>query len=160
MPHCQFPVFCYFCVPEMLHRKYSRNWMKQVPEVLFFPKEDQRPKESWRGARGQPHHEGAQPSPWLHPPVVRPPWSTPDDAPSSTKSLPTENPKTIGIFSQNSFAALPPPPMNFGGQKSLFWHPTGMGKCPRSHLLRSPLPSPSTSPPSPSTLLPPMMRRE
>jgi hypothetical protein len=28
MPQCQFPVFCYFCVSEKLHRKYSRNWMK------------------------------------------------------------------------------------------------------------------------------------
>jgi hypothetical protein len=31
---------------------------------------------------------------------------------------------------------------------------------PQSHLHRSPPPSPSTSPPSPSTLLSPMMRRE
>jgi hypothetical protein len=44
----------------------------------------------------------------------------------------------------------------FWGQKSLFWHPAGTGKCPRSHLHRSP----STSPLSPSTLLSPMMRRE
>jgi hypothetical protein len=38
-----------------------------------------------------------------------------------------------------------------------------MGKCPRSHLHRSPSPSslsPSTSLSSPSPLLPPMMRRE
>jgi hypothetical protein len=38
-----------------------------------------------------------------------------------------------------------------------------MGKCPRSHLHRSPSPSPpspSTSLPSPSTLLSPMIRRE
>jgi hypothetical protein len=24
-----------FCVSEVIHRKYSRNWMKQVPKVLF-----------------------------------------------------------------------------------------------------------------------------
>jgi hypothetical protein len=30
--------------------------------------------------------------------VVRCPWSPPDDAPSPIKSLPTENPKIIGIF--------------------------------------------------------------
>jgi hypothetical protein len=84
----------------MLHRKYSRNWTKQVPEVLFFPEEDRRLNESRRGARGQPHHEGAWPSPWLRPPMVRPPWSPPDDAPSPIKSLPTENPKTIGNFSE------------------------------------------------------------
>jgi hypothetical protein len=98
MPQCQFPVFCYFCVSEKLHRKYSRNWTKQVPELLFFSEEDQRPNESRMGARGQPHHEGARPSPWPRPPVVRPPWSPPDDALSHIKSPPTENPRTIGVF--------------------------------------------------------------
>jgi hypothetical protein len=32
--------------------------------------------------------------------MVRPPWSTSDDAPSPIKSLPTENPKTIGKISR------------------------------------------------------------
>jgi hypothetical protein len=62
-------------------------------------------------------------------------------------------------FSRKSSAAPPPPSMNFGGQKSLFRHPAKTGKCPRSHLHRSPSPSPpspSTSPPSPSTLLSPI----
>jgi hypothetical protein len=40
MPQCQFPIFCYFCVSEKLHRKYSRNWTKQKPEFLFFPTRD------------------------------------------------------------------------------------------------------------------------
>jgi hypothetical protein len=163
MPQCQFPVFCCFCVSEKLHRKYSRNWTKPVPEVLFFPDEGRTPKESRRGARGQPHHEGAWPSPWPCPPVVRPPWSTSDDAPSPIRSLGTKNPKTKGRNFQKSSVAPPPPPPNFGRQKSLFRHPARMRKCPRSHLHRSPSPSPpspSTSPPSPSPLLPPMMRRE
>jgi hypothetical protein len=94
------PVFYFllFCVSEKLHRKYSRNWTKQRLKLLFFPDEGRGPKESRRGARGHPHHQGARPRPWPRPPVVRPPWSTPDDAPSPIKSLPTENPKTIGIF--------------------------------------------------------------
>jgi hypothetical protein len=100
MPQCQFPIFCYFCVSEMLHRKYSRNWTKQVPKVLFFPEEDRRPKESRRGARGQPHHEGVRPSPWPCPPVVRSPWSTPDNASSHIRSLGTENPKGISEISR------------------------------------------------------------
>jgi hypothetical protein len=98
MPQCQFSVFCYFCVSEKLHRKYSQNWTKQVREVLFFPEEDRRPNESRRGARGYPHHEGAWPRPWPCPPMVRPPWSPSDDAPSPIRSLPTENPKTISNF--------------------------------------------------------------
>jgi hypothetical protein len=98
MPQCQFPVFCCFCVSEMLHKKYSRNWAKQVPELLFFPEEDRRPNESQRVARGCPHHEGARPRPWPRPHMVRPPWSPPDDAPSPKRSIGTENPKTIGVF--------------------------------------------------------------
>jgi hypothetical protein len=98
MPQCQFPIFCYFCVLEKLHRKYSRNCTKQVPELLFFSEEDRRPNESRRGARGQPHHEGSWPSPWPCPRVVRPPWSPPDDAPSPISSLLTKNRKRIGIF--------------------------------------------------------------
>jgi hypothetical protein len=35
MTQCQFPVFCYFCVSEKLHRKYSRNWTKQKPKSLI-----------------------------------------------------------------------------------------------------------------------------
>jgi hypothetical protein len=98
MPQYQFPVFSCFCVSEKLHRKYSRNWSKQVPEVLFFPEEYRRPNKSQRGARGRPHNRGARPSPWPRPPVVRSPWSPPDDAPSPIRSLPTENPRGIGNF--------------------------------------------------------------
>jgi hypothetical protein len=47
MPQRQFPVFCCFCVSEKLHRKYSRNWTKQKPKFLFFPKRDG--VQSWDG---------------------------------------------------------------------------------------------------------------
>jgi hypothetical protein len=50
MPQWQFRVFCYFCVSEKLHRKYSRNWMKQKPNLLFIPKH----REVWRWERGGP----------------------------------------------------------------------------------------------------------
>jgi hypothetical protein len=44
MPQYQFPIFCCFCVSEKLHRKYSQNWTKQKPNLLFLTKlrEDQR----------------------------------------------------------------------------------------------------------------------
>jgi hypothetical protein len=98
MPQCQFPVFYCFCVSEKLHRKYSRNWTKQVWKLLFFPDEGRGLNVSRRGARGWPHHEGARPRPWPCPPVVRSPWSTPDDAASPIRSLPTENLKSISVF--------------------------------------------------------------
>jgi hypothetical protein len=54
MPQCQFPVFCYFCVSEKLHRKYSWNWTKQKPYLLFLQKlrEDRR----WDGGGPQASH--------------------------------------------------------------------------------------------------------
>jgi hypothetical protein len=100
MPQCQIPVFCCFCVSEKLQRKYSRNWTKQVRKLLFYLGGGQGPNESRRGARGWPHNKGAQPSPWPCPPIVRPPWSTPDDAPSPIRSLPMENPRGISEISR------------------------------------------------------------
>jgi hypothetical protein len=40
MPQCQFPIFCYFCVLEKLHKKYSQNWPKQKLKFLFLPTRD------------------------------------------------------------------------------------------------------------------------
>jgi hypothetical protein len=62
MPQCWFLVFCCFCVSEKLHRKYSRNWTKQKPKFLFFPKRDG--VQSWgRGARRRPRHPMARATP-------------------------------------------------------------------------------------------------
>jgi hypothetical protein len=44
------PCFLLFCVSEKLHRKSSRNWTKQKPKFLFFPKRDR--VQSWDG--GEP----------------------------------------------------------------------------------------------------------
>jgi hypothetical protein len=62
MPQCQFPVFCYFCVSQKLHRKYSRNWTKQKPKFLFFPKHDGIQSRDGGGP------EGSRTIPWHGPP--------------------------------------------------------------------------------------------
>jgi hypothetical protein len=93
MPQCPFPIFCYFCGSEKLHRKYSRNWMKQKPNVHILNEASITPKRRWSRARGQPHHEGARPSPWRRPLWVRPPWSSSDAAPSPIKTPRWEKPK-------------------------------------------------------------------
>jgi hypothetical protein len=93
MPQCQFPIFCYFYVWEKLHRKYSRNWTKQKPNVLKFTEASRSPKRRRRGATGRPHNRAAQPSPWPRPLCVRPPWSTSDAAPSPIKTPRREKPK-------------------------------------------------------------------
>jgi hypothetical protein len=93
MPQCQFPVFCCFCVSEKLHRKYSRNWMKQKPNIPIFIEASRRPKRRWRGAIGRPHHRAAWPALGPCPLVARPPWPTSDASPSPIKTPRWEKPK-------------------------------------------------------------------
>jgi hypothetical protein len=93
MPPCQFPVFCCFCVSEKLHRKYSRNWTKQKPNLLIFTEASKSPKRRQRGVTGWPHHRAARPAPGPRPLWVRPPWSTSDAAPLPIKTPRWEKPK-------------------------------------------------------------------
>jgi hypothetical protein len=93
MPQCQFPIFCYFCVSEKLHRKYSRNWTKQKPDVQIFTEASREPKRRWKGATWWPHHQGARPTPRPRQPVVWAPWSTSNAAPSPIKTSRWEKPE-------------------------------------------------------------------
>jgi hypothetical protein len=93
MPQCQFPVFCCFCVSEKLHRKYSRNWTKQKPNVQKFTEASREPKRRQSGATRGPHNRAVRPRPWSRPLCVRPPRSTSDDAPSPIKTPRREKPK-------------------------------------------------------------------
>jgi hypothetical protein len=93
MPQCQFPVFCYFCVSEKLHMKYSRNWTKQKPNIQIFNEASRRPKRRRRGATSRSHSRAARPWPWPCPLCVWPPRSTSDAAPSPIKTPRREKPK-------------------------------------------------------------------
>jgi hypothetical protein len=107
MPQCQFPVFCFFCVSEKLHRKYSQNWTKQKPNIQILNKASRTPKRRRSKARGQPHHEGAQPGAGPHPLWVRPPWSTSNAAPLPIKTPGQEKPKYLINFLE-THCNLPP----------------------------------------------------
>jgi hypothetical protein len=109
MPQCQFPIFCYFCVSEKLHRKYSRNWTKQKPNLLIFTEASRSSKRRRRGATGRPHHRVAWPAPVLRPLWVRPPWSTSDAAPSPIKTPRREKPKGPINFPETH---CDPPPLS------------------------------------------------
>jgi hypothetical protein len=52
------------------------------------------------GGRGQPHYQGARPSPWPRQPMVRLPGPPPDAAPSPIKSPRWEKPKGRISFPQ------------------------------------------------------------
>jgi hypothetical protein len=71
-------------------RKVTQEIFSELDETKaeppIFTEASRRPKIRRRGARGWPHHRGAQPSPWPCPPMVSPPGPPPDDAPSPIKT--------------------------------------------------------------------------
>jgi hypothetical protein len=87
------PCFLLFLCFRVIHRKYSRNWTKPHPEVLFYPEASRDPKRSRRGATRGPHTGVAQPAPGPHHHRVRPPGPTSDDAPSPIKTQRRNKPK-------------------------------------------------------------------
>jgi hypothetical protein len=101
MPQCQFHVFYSFCVSEKLHRNYSRNWMKQKPNLLIFTEASRSLKRRQRGAMGRPHHGAAWPAPGPCPLWVRPPWPTSDAAPSPIKTPRWEKSKYLINFQKH-----------------------------------------------------------
>jgi hypothetical protein len=80
------PCFLLFLCFRSDTQKYSWNWTKQVPEVLFFSEASRDPKRSWRGPTRALHTRAAQPGAWPHPLCVRAPRATSDDAPSPIKT--------------------------------------------------------------------------
>jgi hypothetical protein len=119
MPQCQFPIFCYFCVSEMLHRKYPQNWTKQKPDVQIFTGASRRPKRRQRGATGCPHRRAARPRAGPHPLVVRPPWSTSDAAPLPIKTPRREKPKPPITFLETHRDLLPSSTQDREGPEAL-----------------------------------------
>jgi hypothetical protein len=119
MPQCQFSVFCYFCVSEKLHRKYSRNWTKQKPNIPIFNEASRRPKRRRRGATGRPHHRAAQPAPGPRPLVVRPPWPTSGAAPLPIQAPRREKPKHPINFLESHRDPPPSSTRDWEGPKAL-----------------------------------------
>jgi hypothetical protein len=106
MPQCQFPVFWCFCVLEKLHRKYSQNWTKQKPNLLFFLKHHE--VRRWDGGGPEAGHTlgWRGPGPGRHP-GVRPPGPPPDNTLPPIYSPQREKPKSRSIFLETY--CKPPP---------------------------------------------------
>jgi hypothetical protein len=134
------PCFMLFlCFRKVTHEIFSElDETKAKPPI--FTEASQRPKMRWRGARGQPHHRGARPSPWLRPPMVRPPGPPPDDAPLPIKSPRWETPKGRIAFPRNILQAAVIVETRLGGSRTSSRHPAGEG---------NPYRRPSTPPWSP-----------
>jgi hypothetical protein len=110
-------------------RKVTQEIFSELDETKaeppIFTEALRRPKMRRRGARGQPHHQGAWPSPWLCPPVVRPPGPPPDAAPSPISSPRREKPKGQISFLRNILQAAAVAVARSGGSRSSSRHPAG-----------------------------------
>jgi hypothetical protein len=112
-------------------RKVTQEIFLELDEIKakppIFTEASRRPKMRQRGARSQAHHQGARPSPWPRPPVVRPPGPTSDDALSPIKSPRREKPKGRIAFPWNILQAAAVIETRSGGSRSSSRHPTGEG---------------------------------
>jgi hypothetical protein len=132
------PYFLLFlCFRKVTQEIFSKlDETKAEPPI--FTEASRRTKMRRRGARGQPHHRRARPSPWPRPPMVRPPGPLPNDAPSPIKSPRREKLKGWIAFPRNILQAVVV--ARSGGSRSSSWHPAGE---------RNPRRRPSTPPWSP-----------
>jgi hypothetical protein len=103
------PVPCFLlflCFRKVTQEIFSElNETKAEPPI--FTEASRRPKMRRRGARGQPHHQGARPSPWPRPPMVRPPGPPPNAAPSPIKFPRPKNLRDGSLFLETY--CKPPP---------------------------------------------------
>src|SRR6266700_6976167 len=72
--------FLLFLVSEILVRKYSRNWTKSTPRILFFHEASRRPEGRRSGATGCRHSKAARPRGGPRRPSVWPPCQASDSA--------------------------------------------------------------------------------
>jgi hypothetical protein len=107
LPYRYFTKCKVFLITRSGMLQYSRNWMKQKPNVQKFTEASRDPKRRWRGARACPHNRAARPRPWPCPLCVRAPWSTSDDAPSPIKTPRWEKPKHPIKFPERYHDPLP-----------------------------------------------------
>jgi hypothetical protein len=112
-------------------RKATREIFSELDEtkakVPIFSDMRWSPKQRRRGARGQPHHRVARPSPWPRHQVVGPPGPPLDAALPPTYSPQRENPKDPINFPRNILQAAAVIDARSGGSRSSSRHPAGEG---------------------------------
>ena len=100
--------FLLFLVSEILVRKYSRNWTKSTPRVLFCHEASRRPKRRRSGATRWPDYRAARPRSWSRRPIVWASRVAPWPALPPTNSLRRETPSTESHDTEN-LTETPPP---------------------------------------------------
>jgi hypothetical protein len=129
------------------------------PKVSIFPDTTRSPKGRRRGARRQPHLVVVRVHPWARHPMVWGPWVSSDIAPLPIKSLRRNNLRSIGVFPEKVPQRRRHRRPILGDRSLCSGTLSGRRIAPGAISIDSP-PSPSTPPPSPSTLMSPMMRSE
>jgi hypothetical protein len=126
-------------------RKVTQEIFSELDETKaeppIFTEASRRTKMRRRGARGQPHHVVARPSPWPRHQVVRPPGPPPDVALSPINSPRREKPKGRIAFPRNILQAVAVIEAGLGGTRSSSRHPAGEG-----NSYRRPSPPPWSPP--------------
>jgi hypothetical protein len=121
------PVSCF--LQFLCFRKVTQKIFSELDEikakVRIFSDTRQSPKQSRRGARGQPHHRVARATPWPRHEVVWTPGPPPDIALSPIYSPRRENPKGPNSFPEKILQAAAVIDARPGGSRSSSWHPAG-----------------------------------
>jgi hypothetical protein len=115
---CFLLFLCFRKVTQEIFSELDKT--KAKPPI--FTEASRRPKMRRRGARSQPHHQGARPNPW-----PRPPGPTSDVALSPIKSPRWEKPRGWIAFPQNILQAAAVVETRSGGSRSSSRHPVGEG---------------------------------
>jgi hypothetical protein len=143
------PIFSCFCILEKLYRKYSRNWTEQSPKSLFCCHVHGVQRRDGGGHRGS-HTR------WWHPwPRHHMVWAPRAPSDLTLFAINCHPQKTLNSQASihEKFCSAAAIKDQFRGIEVSILAPCRDGELPLE-------PSPSTSPPSSSLLLTPMMRRE
>jgi hypothetical protein len=127
----------------VFQKSYTGNILgigRNKSRTSYFYRSFAKTEEDTKGATGQPHHRAAWPAPGPRPLWVRPPWPTPDAAPSPIKTPCREKPKRRIAFPRNILQAAAVVESRLGGSRSSSRYPAGEG---------NPCRRPSTPPWSP-----------
>jgi hypothetical protein len=117
-----------FSVVFVFQKSYIENilgigWNKS--RTSYFYRSFTKTEDETEGGQRLATPQGAQPSPWAHPPMVSPPGPTSDNAPSPIKTPHREKPKWRIAFPRNIIQAATVVESRSGGSRSSSRHPAG-----------------------------------
>jgi hypothetical protein len=125
------PVPCFLLF--LCFRKVTPEIFSELDETKAEPpniyRTFQKTEEEMERGQGQPHHQGACPSPWPHCPMVRVPWSTSDAALSPIKTPRRKNLNTQSILQKHIAICCRRRP-EIGRVQKLFPAPCRRGESP------------------------------